>query len=259
MRRIRTWKQFARNVRKDSPDLLCQLTLFHDAVLVTGCQRSGTTALASVISTSNGMLNHSVGEDDELTAALILSGELNVKHDGRYCFQTTYLNERYVDYYKHINDHYKIIWVIRNPFSVIYSMLHNWGNFAFNELFISCGYPMLSDDDKKNYRYFGRLSISRVRRACMCYIGKCQQLLELDKKFGNEKILIVDYDDLVKEKDQFLTKIFKFINLPFEASYREKLHRKSVNKANRLTKKEVDTIEKYCVSVYRQVKNLTLE
>ena len=258
MSKINTWKKFAGKVRKNSPDLLTQLASFNDAVLVTGCQRSGTTALTSVISTSEGMVDYSIGGYDELTAALILSGELKISPEGRFCFQTTYLNERYTDYYKHINDRYKIIWIIRNPFSVVYSMLHGWGrgSFAFNELFNACGYPLLTEKEKINFKRFGRLSINRARKASMSYIGKNQQLLDLEKKMGSDRILVIDYDELVRDKNRILNRIYGYINLPFDVSYAEKLHANSINKADRLTGKEVDTINNYCMPMYLQIKRL---
>ena len=38
---------------------------------------------------------------------------------GRFCFQTTYLNNHVFEYFEH--DHYQLIWVLRNPFSVVVS------------------------------------------------------------------------------------------------------------------------------------------
>lgn len=253
---IKTWKQFAQKVRKDSPDMLLKLGEFNDCVLVTGCQRSGTTALARVITSSNGMVNYWFGKDDELDAALILSGTVDHKPKGRYCFQTTYLNEQYVDYYKHKNDQFKIIWVIRNPFSVVYSMIHNWGRFAFNELFDSCGYHLLSDIEKRKYQKFGRLSISRLHQACLSYTGKCMQLFEIKISLKNENIIIVDYDHLIEKKDIVLPAIYRFLDLPYNESYGDMLHSKSLDKAKRFSVKEADMVEKHCGPIYSQIKSL---
>ena len=254
--RIKTWKQFARKVRASSPDLLLKLSDFNNCVLVTGCQRSGTTALTRVITSSEEMINYWFGKDDELDAALILSGVVDHKPKGRYCFQTTYLNERYTDYYKHINDQFKIIWVIRNPFSVVYSMLHNWGKFAFNELFDSCGYHLLSDIEKKKYKKFGRFSVSRIHRACLSYTGKCLQIIEIKNSLNKENILIVDYDHLIEEKDIVLKKIYQFVELPYSEGYGDMLHSQSLDKAQKFTVEEIDKIEKQCGSIYRQIKSL---
>ena len=74
--RIKTWRRFAREVRPKGCRLLSRLERFPKSVLVTGCQRSGTTMLSRIITQSEGMTNYWFGKDDELDAALILSGEV---------------------------------------------------------------------------------------------------------------------------------------------------------------------------------------
>ena len=162
---INTWKRFARDVRAGKCKLLKELPKFDNSILVAGCQRSGTTALSRVITTSNGMVNYWFGKDDELDAALILSGNVHHVPRGRYCFQTTYLNECYIEYFDHLQKH-RLIWIIRNPFSVIYSMMYNWGSFAFNELFDACGAPLLGEEESRNYVRFGRIVVPRLRESC---------------------------------------------------------------------------------------------
>ena len=92
--------------------------IFGGAILVTGCQRSGTTILSRIITRSDGMVDYWFGRDDELDAALILSGHVWHSPVGRYCFQTTYLNECYEEYFQ-CDLNQKIIWMIRSPYSVI--------------------------------------------------------------------------------------------------------------------------------------------
>jgi hypothetical protein len=253
---IGNWKQFSKYVRSQNCDLLSNLSEYPDSVLVAGCQRSGTTAIANIITSSDGMINYWFGKDSELDAALILSGNVKHKSRGRYCFQTTYLNERYTDYYKHLNNQFKLVWVIRNPHSVVCSMLHNWGSFAFKELFNSCGYYLLSDDEKNKFNKFGGLAISRVHQACMSYNGKGMQILELTKNIKKEMIYIVDYDELILEKSRVLPEIYKFIGLRYDKSYGAKLHSHSLNKAKRFSSKQGSKIEEYCGPIYRQLKLL---
>ena len=47
-----TWKAFGRRIRTRAEPLLIRLPAFERAVLVAGCQRSGTTALTRVIAGS---------------------------------------------------------------------------------------------------------------------------------------------------------------------------------------------------------------
>ena len=130
--KITHWKQFISKIRPKKDALLKNIDCYDNSVLVTGCQRSGTTILSRIIAQSEGMTNYFRDIDDELEAALILSGYKQLPPTGRYCFQTTYLNENYYEYFN-IGESHKIIWVLRNPYSVICSMLHNWRNYALNE------------------------------------------------------------------------------------------------------------------------------
>jgi hypothetical protein len=51
------------------------------------------------------MTQYYFGSDNELDAALILSGRVAHEPQGRYCFQTTYLNECYSEYFEHRDGH----------------------------------------------------------------------------------------------------------------------------------------------------------
>lgn len=254
---IRNWKQFARHVRSGGCNLLARLYDYPNAVLVTGCQRSGTTILARTISASEGMVDYRFGKDDELDAALILSGRVEQEAEGRYCFQTTYLNECYPEYFDH-NNGQKIIWMIRNPYSVIYSLIYHWKSFAFDELFKSCGAQLMEDRESARFQRFGRFGIPKIRRACYSYNGKTRQLFELRKTLGSERVLVVDYDDITQRKDEWLPRIYKFIDHPYQHAYSENIHTRSVKKADRLSKKERAVIEQLCLPVYQESRTLLL-
>src|SRR5690606_33157799 len=68
------WPRFHREVRVERGRLLCCLDRFPGAVLISGCQRSGTTMLSRIVRESAGMANYRRRDDDELDAALILAG-----------------------------------------------------------------------------------------------------------------------------------------------------------------------------------------
>jgi hypothetical protein len=183
---IRNWRQFTAHVRNTENKLLKTLDQFQNAVLVTGCQRSGTTMLSRIIFQSEGMVNYWQGRDDELDAALILAGRKPVSVPGRYCFQTTYVNEQYVEYYEHSGD-FKIIWVLRNPFSVVCSLLYNWAPRSLDGTFMRFAFGELKGLNSTLYNMFGLKAVSRVRRANSLYIAKTRQLIELFGVFGGEK------------------------------------------------------------------------
>ena len=253
---INSWQQFAREVRSKGKDLLCKLDSFPNSILITGCQRSGTTMLSRVITGSDGMVDYRFGQDDELDAALILSGHVNQELHGRYCFQTTYLNECYHEYLKYSDGH-KIIWVIRNPLSVVYSLLHNWRRFAFNELFRSCGVGFLEWKESRRYDLIGRWGLSRLERACLSYNGKVSQVFELVDRIDKDRLIIIDYDELVKRKDEILPAIYQFIDLEYKTEYVDFIHNRSVSKAKNFSVSKRTFIENKSMHIYKKARELS--
>jgi hypothetical protein len=249
-RRIKTWKQFARHVRAAGCALLKRLDEFPESVLVTGCQRSGTTMLTRIIAQSEGMVDFRSARDDELDAALILSGHMEYVSQGRHCFQTTYLNECYREYFEH-RDRHKMIWVLRHPASVVYSLVHHWSRFALTELFDACGAQFLSEARQRRYRAWGTLSTDRLERACLSYMGKTHQLFDIVDRIGTQRLMIVDYDQLVKEKARILPQIYRFIDIPYKPVYAERISTGSLGKFQKLSAREQERIKTLCEPVYR--------
>jgi hypothetical protein len=256
-RSIQNWRQFAHYVRGGNYKLLCNLDDFSNSILVAGCQRSGTTALSRLITESSGMTKFSFGKDDELDAALILSGQVKYKNQGRHCFQTTYLNNNYCEYFEHQN--YKLIWVLRNPYSVVYSMLNNWKLAALNRLFKDCGVALLSQKETVRFKNFGTLSISKVRRACFSYAAKTSQTFDLKRKFDGDRLIIIDYDELVQKKEHLLPKVYFFLGLDYRPEYANKLNKKSLIKAKKLSDKQAREVDKICLETYQNARKLISE
>lgn len=252
--RVNSWAQFDRNVRFSGKKLLSELDVFQDAILIAGCQRSGTTALSRVITGSNGMVNFQFGKDDELDAALILSGWIPHQPQGRYCFQTTYLNNSYPEYFEHSN--YKLIWVLRNPASVIYSMLYNWKRPALNRLFRHCGSVLLEEREKWRYDHLGAFAIPSLRRACLSYNAKVSQVFTLRARLGGDRIFIVDYEKLTKDKAAVLPAIYSFVGLPYRNDYAARLHSGSLNKAKVFYERHRDVLDGTCMPIYARAGTL---
>lgn len=254
---IKTWREFSRVAKRSGCGLLKKLDAFPESILVAGCQRSGTTILSRVITQSKGMVNYWFGKDDELAAALILSGYVKHMPTGRYCFQTTYVNDCYQEYFRHFGHNgNKLIWVLRNPFSVVYSMLYNWSRFALNDLFRSCGVHLLETKGKRVYELFGVWGISQLRRACLSYSGKTSQVFELMDRIGPQHLMVVDYDELVANKAIILSRIYEFINLRYEDSYCQIIHQKSLTKSNRLHEYEYRLINQLCKPIFEKALDL---
>jgi hypothetical protein len=249
---ITTWPGFARLVRNKPGKLLARLDDYPDAILIAGCQRSGTTMIARIITKSAGMVNYWFGPDDELDAGLILSGYVEHRPVGRYCFQTTYLNECFPEYLEHNN--YRMIWVIRNPHSVVYSMLHNWRNFALNELFNSCAAHLIEDRYKWRYEKLGHWGVPRLLRACYAYNAKSSQILYLRNHLDQGRLQVVDYDDLVKDRSRLLPQIYEFIGLPYRLEYEQAIKASSLGKSKRAGRVEREAVERICMPVYSMLR-----
>ncbi|MEH6528651.1 MAG: hypothetical protein V7718_01775 [Porticoccus sp.] len=245
---IKNWKSFSRDVRGTQECLLGHLDEFPDSVLVTGCQRSGGTMLAGLITKSEGMVNYQLGDDGELDAALLLSGQVSHEPIGRYCFQTTYLNERFSEYLEH-PAHY-IIWLLRNPHSVVYSMVYNWKRFALNELFLQCGYAEMNYRDRVRFQRFGILGIPPLRRAAYSYNGKVSQLFKLREGYAKDRLIVLDYDNLIRAKERLLPILYERIHLAYDSGYAASISERSLNKKNSLRDREKELIDAVCMPTY---------
>jgi hypothetical protein len=251
LRRYRSWKRFHRGPRRLTQPLLSELGRYGNCVMVAGCQRSGTTMLTRAIAGSRGFQRFRLTHDDELDAALILAGYVKVPDDRRYCFQTTYLNERYPEY-AGMDSSQRLIWVLRNPYSVVHSMLGNWKRFALNELYECCGVSRATTKRARRTMLPWPLGPSRIEKACFSYSAKTAQVLEIRKLLRAEQLLIVDYDTLVRSAAQSLARIFAFVGEPLDPLYEAGVHSDSVQKASRMPESVKRMIEDTCLPTYRE-------
>lgn len=258
---ISSWKDFRTDVRASGTELFHSLGEFPDAVLVTGCQRSGTTILARIIAQSEGMCAYSFTDDDELDAALILSGRISGMAKARYCFQTTYMYDSLGEYAARIAGQ-KVIWVLRNPHSVVCSMLYNWKLSALNELFMGCGIRYLREPYRYRLQRFGILGVPRIVRACLAYRAKLDEVFFLRERLPETALTIIDYDDMVSAKHQVLPAIYAQIGLSYKPEYGDRLKAASLEKSKRLSDAERRQVDAICLDIYqsaRQLINLKVE
>ena len=248
------WMRFGQNVRSGGSKLLKMLPSYDSPILVAGCQRSGTTILTKILSKNSGIKSYEFGYDEELDAALVLSGRIKKEIDGRYCFQTTYLNNSYKEYYDHSN--YKLIWVVRSPKSVVYSMVYNWTTFALNELYEHCGKQYASEKDKLEIDQRKNKSLSKIKKACYSYFAKSKQLLELKEKLSEDKLLIVEYESIVNNASNEIQRINSFLNIQNRNKASELMNRESLSKASRLSNREVEIIDSICKDSYSKMKKV---
>lgn len=230
----RSWRRFHFGPRLSPLPLFGNMKRYPQAVLVAGCQRSGTTMLTRLIAGSAGFRGLALTHDDELDAALALCGEVDLPLDVRYCFQTTYVNQRYPEYHM-MGPENRLIWVLRNPHSVVYSMAHNWRRFALNELFEGCALTLAKTPRMKNYRWPWPWGPSRIEKACLSYCAKTAQIKEIMRLVVPRQVFVIDYDSLVRMPQEWLPRIFAFIDEPYDPEYARDVRSSSLRKAQGLS------------------------
>jgi Sulfotransferase domain len=253
LRRYNTWRKFHDGPRKRG-SLLKNLTKYPDAVLVAGCQRSGTTMLTRIIAQAMGFRRLALTHDDELDAALALCDEIDLPGKSRYCFQTTYLNEAYREY-RTMGSGNRLIWVVRNPYSVVHSMVNNWRRFALTELYEACGLDHTNSARLQRVGFPWPFGPSYLEKACLSYSAKTMQILEIRELIPPSRILVTDYDQMVKSPDVWLRAIFRFIGEPFDDAYSSMVRADSINKANALSPAARRFIHELCEPAYRRCLN----
>jgi hypothetical protein len=191
----------------------------------------------------------SLTTDDELDAALALCGQIELPAHARYCFQTTYLNERYIEY-KMLRQDQCLVWVLRNPYSVVYSMVHNWKRFALNELYRGCCATAASGP-KPNILPWP-LGPSNIAKACKAYAAKTAQILSIRTIVPPAQLLVVDYDALVVEPHEWLGRIFAFVGAPYVPACAGAIRMDSLKKAARLTSRQQSLVREIAESTYRE-------
>jgi hypothetical protein len=246
-RPIHSWAAFHTLVKQPGRPLLATLDDYPDPILVAGCQRSGTTALARLLKRADGMIDHAFGHDDELDGALLLSGYATRGTEGRHCFQTTYLNDRFREYFEHRG--FRLIWMLREPRSVVYSMLNNWKRGALNRLFDACGAEVLARSGEPATFSATWLGPSRLTKACASYVGKTAQTAELRERLG-DRIAVVDYDELVAQKHMLLPQLCEFAGVRYDTRLADALHDRSVGKRDKLSAADAERVDSFCTAVY---------
>lgn len=250
---IHSWGDFHDVVKTPGRNLLAQLDDFGDCVLVAGCQRSGTAALARLFRSSRSIVDHTFAHSAELDGAVLLAGQATRALGGRHCFQTTYLNDRYVEYFAH--EDFRLIWMLREPRSVVYSMLHHWKRAALTRLYDACGAHSVAPPADTGALRRLWLGPSRLFQACASYIGKTAQTAALRKGLG-ERLAIVDYDELVARKTTLLPQLCEFARVRYTPALAASFEADTTQRSVPLRGKEAAHVEELCVDIYERARAL---
>lgn len=244
------WRWFALSIRSRGCNLLDAANGFERPIFVSGCQRSGTTLLRSLIALSPDIAGSHQGRDEELAGAYVLCGKRAPRVRGRYCFQTTYINECYREY-ETVRSGFQLVWVLRGPQSVVYSMVYNWARYALNELFSSCGVGQLGESELREFQRRGLGAFSPIERACYAYVGKCRQLIELTQSLDGERVTVVAYEEILEDPQGVMCQLADFLSIvpPRDSAY-PLIDPTTIGKATQLTASERATVDRICGSVF---------
>jgi hypothetical protein len=148
---------------------------------------------------------------------------------------------------------FRLIWMVREPRSVVYSMLHNWKRGALNRLYEACGSAHYQTPPAARSMMTDWIGPSRLDKACASYMAKTEQTHELRKRLG-DRIMIVDYDDLVLHREVLLPRLFEFAGVELNSHLFKRLHGNSVRKGNNLAEWEATRVAALCAPAYRRAR-----
>ena len=235
---ITSWSDFYAAMA-DRP-LLAKLDDYPKALLIAGCDWYATTAITRLFKRLPCFADTSWGHDDELDGALLLGGQRELQTNGRYCFQTSYVRERYREYFTH--DDFKLVWIIRQPRAAVCSLLANRERALPQRTVL--GLTAKSPAGQ---------AISRLEKACAAYLASIRQTSELKERLG-ARVAIVDYDELAADRNRLLPPLCRFASVGCDAHVLRHLHGKSVRKGS-LASFEAAIVDELALPAYRRARS----
>jgi hypothetical protein len=220
--------------------LLARLDAYPDALLIAGCDPSAATAITRLFKRLPCFAAASWEHDDELDGALLLAGLQEGPTDGRHCFQTSFVRERYREYFAH--DDYRLVWIVREPRAAVRSLLGHRQQRVLPRR-TALGLAAKSANGQ---------CASRLEKACATYVATIRQTLELKERLG-ERIAVVDYDDLVGDRARLLPALCRFASVGCDSRVLRHLHGKSVRKSA-LASWEARIIDDLALPAYRRAR-----
>ena len=217
---------------------LAHLDDYPNALLIAGCDWSAATAITRLFKRLPTFADSSWVHDDELDGALLLSGLQQGPTDGRHCFQTTFVRERYREYFAH--ERYRLVWIVREPRAAVPSLLDHQRVLPRRT---ALGLTAKSASGQ---------GASRLEKACATYVATIRQTLELAERLG-ERIAVVDYDELVADRARLLPALCRFASVNCDSRVLRHLHGKSVRKGA-LASFEAAIVDELALPAYRRAR-----
>lgn len=238
--RVASWNDFYA-VMAGRP-LLARLDDYRDALLIAGCDWSATTAITRLFKRLPCFAESSWAHDDELDGAMLLANGMQEPAEGRHCFQTTYVRERYREYFEH--ERFQLVWVVREPRAAVRSLLANRERTLPPRTALRLA-----------GKSAGGQGASRLEKACAAYLESVRQTWEIKERLGG-RVAIVDYDELVADRNRLLPALCRFASVECDARALRHLHGKSVRKRS-LAPWEALIVDQLTLPAYRRARLAT--
>jgi hypothetical protein len=208
------------------------------ALLLAGCDWSAGTAVTRLYQRLPDFVESSWDHDDELDGALLLAGLQQGPTGGRHCFQTSFVRDRYREYFAH--EHCRLVWIVREPRAAVRSLL--------SQQKILPRRTALGLAPKSA----GGQGASRLEKACATYLAAIRQTFELRERLG-ARIAVVDYDELARDRARLLPALCRFASVGCDSHVLRHLHGKSVRKGT-LASWEGTIIDDLALPAYRRAR-----
>lgn len=234
---ITSWHDF--HVATADVPLLAHLDDYPDSLLIAGCDWSAVTAITRLFKRLPAFADSSWGHDDELDGALLLAGLRERPMADRHCFQTSYVRERYREYFAH--DRFRLVWIVREPRAAVRSLLVDGQRTLPHRTALGLA-----------GKSSGGQGVSRLEKACATYVASIRQTLELKERLG-ERVAVIDYDELVADRRRLLPALCRFASVRCDSQVLRHLHGKSARKGA-LASWEGAIVDELALPVYRRAR-----
>ena len=103
----------------------------------------------------------------------------------------------------------------------------------------------------------GSYGFSTLKKACLSYVQKTGQIFEIERKLGND-VMVVEYNDIIRKKNVMLPNLFSFFELEYDPVYGSTIDSRSLTKAKRLSERQKRMIYEVCWETYEKARSLTI-
>jgi hypothetical protein len=234
---ITSWQDYYAAM-DDRPRLAC-LDDYADALLIAGCDWPAATAITRLFQRLRCFAESSWEHDDELDGALLLGGLKEGPAAGRHCFQTSFVRERYREYFAH--DSYRLVWIVREPRAAVRSLLGLRQRALPRRTALGLAPKSAAGQ-----------CASRLEKACATYVAMTRQTIELKEQL-RERMAVVDYDELVRDRSRLLPALCRFASVTCDGRVLRHLHGKSVRPPT-LASWEASIIDELALPAYRRAR-----